>query len=248
VLISGRKTALTYAACVKAADVVIINVPIEHTESTIATVGPLLAAGQLLVDNTSVKAGPVNAMLQATAAGVEVLGMHTIFGPSVEALRRQNVVFTRTARSDVVSAEFEAIFHKYGARITHTTPDYHDRQMAFHQNLEHLSKIAIAEVLCRFFPTADADNYASPNSRTTLGTIGRILSGDPNLYAEIQTANPQGPPLLQAFSEVVQHLCAAISSGDSKPLKASMQKSIDAMGPELLADLKSRSKKMGPAD
>ncbi|HET6345349.1 MAG TPA: prephenate dehydrogenase/arogenate dehydrogenase family protein, partial [Myxococcota bacterium] len=160
VAVSGRHTPLTYAACVAASDVVIVNVPIAHTETVIETVGPMLRPGQLLVDNTSIKGAPVAAMTRVAPGGVEVLGMHTVFGPATTELRRQNVVFTRTDSSGELAAEFEAIFHKHGARITHTTPAHHDQQMAFHQNLEHLTKVALAEVLCRYFPNGDADRYA----------------------------------------------------------------------------------------
>ena len=56
--------------------------------------------------------------------------MHTVFGPAVENLRQQNVIFTRTPASGELAREFEAIFYKYGAKITYTTPEYHDKQMA----------------------------------------------------------------------------------------------------------------------
>ena len=150
--------------------------------------------GQLIADNTSIKTQPVEAMLAAVPEGVEVLGMHTIFGPRVESLRHQNIVFTRTPASGPRAKEFEDVFYKHGATITYTTPQYHDKQMAFHQNLEHFTKVALAQVLhTHFSDPTEMDRYSSPNSRTSLAVMGRILRADPDLYSEIQSYNLQGP-------------------------------------------------------
>ncbi|MCZ6876108.1 MAG: prephenate dehydrogenase/arogenate dehydrogenase family protein, partial [bacterium] len=98
-LISGRHTPLTYQQCIEQSDAVIINVPIKHTVEVIQAVGKFFRPGQLIADNTSIKTQPVAAMLKAVPPEVEVLGMHTVFGPAVETLRQQNVIFTRTAQS-----------------------------------------------------------------------------------------------------------------------------------------------------
>ncbi len=144
-----------------------------------------------MVDNTSIKTQPVAAMLEVAPEGVEVLGMHTVFGPAITELRRQNVIFTTTPKSGELAQEFEGIFYKYGATITHTTPEYHDRQMAFHQNLEHFTKVVLAEVLRAQFGAPEVmANYSSPNSRLSLITMGRVLKGDPGIICGDSNAKP----------------------------------------------------------
>jgi prephenate dehydratase/prephenate dehydrogenase len=245
VLLSGRRTPLTYAQCIAQSEVVIINVPIHTTVAVIETVGGLFQPGQLIVDNTSIKTQPVAAMLNAVPAGVEVLGMHTVFGPAVETVRKQNVIFTRTAASGELAREFENIFYKYGAKITYTTPEYHDRQMAFHQNLEHFTKIVLAEVLRQHFhDPSELDYYSSPNSRTSLATMGRILSADPELYSEIQSFNLQAPALLRTYLECAERLGRALIAGDVGAFKDSMQDSIATLGTDYLAHMLDRSKTM----
>lgn len=245
VLLSGRRTPLTYEQCIAQADVVIINVPIRHTVEVIQAVGGFFRPGQLIADNTSIKTQPVAAMLEAVPPGVEVLGMHTVFGPAVENLRQQNVIFTRTAASGELAQEFENIFYKYGAKITYTTPDNHDKQMAFHQNLEHFTKIILAQILRRHFgDPAEMDSYSSPNSRASLATMGRILNADPELYGEIQAYNLQGPALIQAYLEAAQTLGQAISRGDFAAFTESMQTSAQALGPDYLADMLQKSRAM----
>jgi prephenate dehydrogenase len=243
VLISGRRTALTYQQCIEQSDAVIINVPIKYTVEVIQAVGGFFRPGQLIADNTSIKTQPVAAMLAAVPPGVEVLGMHTVFGPAVENLRQQNVIFTRTTASGELTGEFESIFYKYGAKITYTTPVYHDQQMAFHQNLEHFTKVVLAQVLCsQFGNPAEMDSYSSPNSRTSLITMGRILSADPDLYSEIQSYNLQGPAMIRAYLEAAQALGHALIEGNRHAFKEGMTTSATALGSAYLAELLEKSK------
>jgi prephenate dehydrogenase len=235
VLISGRTTALTYQQCVEQSDAVIFNVPISNTVELIRKLGHYFRPGQLMVDNTSIKTQPVSAMLEVAPEGVEVLGMHTVFGPTVAELRRQNVVFTATAKSGELAQEFEGIFYKYGATITHTTPEYHDRQMAFHQNLEHFTKVVLAEVLRAQFGAPEMmARYSSPNSRLSLITMGRVLKGDPALYAEIQTQNLQGAGMIQEYLRVAGDIGRALMDGDASRFAGAMTQCAEAFGSDFL--------------
>lgn len=243
VLISGRRTPLTYQQCIEQSDVVIINVPIQNTVEVIYEVGKYFRPGQLITDNTSIKTQPVQAMLKAVPEGVEVLGMHTVFGPAVEDLRHQNVIFTYTPQSGELAQEFEDIFYKYGAKITRTTPEYHDKQMAFHQNLEHFTKIVLAELLhLHFGDPRVMSSYSSPNSRLSLIGMGRILNADPQLYAEIQAYNLQGAGMIQAYLQIAERLGKDLLAGKTETFRQSMEHSATALGREFLTEMLNRSK------
>jgi len=231
VLIAGRTTPLSYQQCIAQSDAVIINVPISNTVELIHKVGHFFRPGQLMVDNTSIKTQPVAAMLEVAPEGVEVLGMHTVFGPTIRELRRQNVIFTTTPRSGELAQEFEGIFYKYGATITHTTPEYHDRQMAFHQNLEHFTKVVLAEVLRAQFGKPEVmATYSSPNSRLSLITMGRVLKGDPQLYAEIQTQNLQGAGMIREYLRIASDIGEALMRGDAERFAQAMSACAEAFG------------------
>jgi prephenate dehydrogenase len=116
ILISGRTTPLTYQECIAQSDAVIINVPISHTIEVIHKLGHFFRPGQLMVDNTSIKTQPVAAMLEVAPEGAEVLGMHTVFGPAITELRRQNVIFTSTSQSGELAQEFEEFSISMGRR------------------------------------------------------------------------------------------------------------------------------------
>ena len=223
---------------------VLVNVPIRQTEAVLRHIAPLLRPGQLLVDNTSIKTQPVHIMTACAAAGVEVLGMHTVFGPNIgDRLLNQNVVFVRTRSCGALALEFESLFHKYGARLQHTTAEHHDLQMALHQNLEHLSKMALAEVIGQLFTAPnDLMHYASPNSRATLASMGRILSADPALFADIQTHNPQAVAVLESYMQHAQALLAQVKQGDSAALQRSMESARQALGEAFVQSMLERSK------
>lgn len=243
VLIAGRNTDLTYEECVAHANVVLINVPIRHTDDIIARVAPMMTSGQVLADNTSIKTAPVAQMLAHAPDGVEVLGMHTVFGPSAPSLRGQNVIFTRTERSGRRSEEFENIFYKHGARVTYSDCERHDRQMALHQNLEHFSKLVLAEVIAqRVDAASDLHPFSSPNSRASLATMGRVLHADLDLLGQIQTLNAYGPEVIRSYVAAATRLADAVEKGDMDVLYRSIESSAGKLGHQFLADMLARSK------
>jgi len=83
--------------------------------------------------------------------------------------------------------------------------------------------------------------YSSPNSRTSLITMGRILNADPDLYSEIQAYNLQGPALIQTYLEAAQALGQALMAGKTEAFKESMSTSTAALGPAYLAEMLQKS-------
>ena len=111
VLLSGRRTPLTYQQCIEQSDVVIINV----THQTHGGRHPCrreVSSGraQLIATTRLSRRNRSRPCSQAVPPGVEVLGMHTVFGPAVDTLRHQNVIFTRTPASGELAREFEEHF------------------------------------------------------------------------------------------------------------------------------------------
>lgn len=73
-------------------DIVIVSVPINVTEETIAEFAPKMKAGSLLMDFTSIKVKPVEAMKKFAPSDVEILGTHPMFGPTIPTIRGQTVI------------------------------------------------------------------------------------------------------------------------------------------------------------
>ena len=85
-------------------------------------------------------------------------------------------------------------------------------------------------------------SYSSPNSRTSLVTMGRILNADPELYSEIQAYNLQGPEMIRSYLEAARALSQALLEGNMDVFKQSMTASADALGSTYLSDMLEKSK------
>ena len=149
--------------------------------------------------------------------------MHTVFGPTITELRRQNVIFTSTSRSGELAQEFEGIFYKYGATITHTTPEYHDRQMAFHQNLEHFTKVVWPRCCAHNSALLRMASYSSPNSRLSLITMGRVLKGDPAIICRDSDAKPPRGRDAPGVSAHRWRDRSRLDAGDASPFAQAMR-------------------------
>lgn len=223
VLVAGRNTTLSHADCAGQADAVIVNVPIEHTEDVIRAIGPLMHAGQLLVDNTGVKSRPITTMLESTAPAVEILSIHTMFGASVESLRGQNIISVPTVRSGPMAREFEDILYKYGAHITRATPEEHDLYVTFTQGLEHIDGVAkLATVFELAGDPANLESFSTPNSRRAAEICERIHAGDSHLYATMLKENPHILKTLEAYLRNLSEMVSDLKQGNTRVFEQKM--------------------------
>ncbi len=58
---------------IRSSDIVMISVPINRTEKTISNVAPKMSSGSLIMDITSIKTGPMEAMIKYAPEDVEIL-------------------------------------------------------------------------------------------------------------------------------------------------------------------------------
>ncbi|MHC1790241.1 prephenate dehydrogenase/arogenate dehydrogenase family protein [Solidesulfovibrio sp.] len=226
-------------------DVILINVPINVTVQVIKDIAPLITPGKLIVDNTSVKKDALNAMLENATENVELLSMHTIFGPSTPDIEKQNIAFIKTQSSGTLATEFINIFIKYGAKISYPDAEYHDKQMAFHQNLVHLLVFVLGEVLIKEFESFDEIfSYSSPNSLLCLSVLGRLLDGDPALYCEIQKYNSCAADTLLTFQTQTDRLVSLIRDQKFDALYESLANEKVQIGTSLIKKLDSIATKI----
>ena len=154
VLIVDTDTDLSAADAAAASDVTIVSVPIGVTEAVIRAVGPHVPAHGLLMDVTSVKHGPLSAMLASTSASV--VGTHPMFGSSVHGLQGQRVVLCR-GRGDAWADWVAHSFTARGLIVAETTAEQHDRVMAVVQVLTHFQTQVLGLTLSRAWHPARRD-------------------------------------------------------------------------------------------
>jgi prephenate dehydrogenase len=212
VIVSGRRTELTSKDLVLQSDLIIVSVPIHSTIPVIQEITPYLQKGQLLCDFTSLKQEPVRAMMQTNA---DVIGLHPMFGPTVNSIQGQTIVMTPGRCSEDQLLMLTTLFTSQGARVTRTTPEHHDKMMAIIQGLTHFKALVMAETMRRLGVTPqDTESFMSPIYRIETSVAGRILAQDPMLYADILHENPEIPKVLDTCQKAATDLSEIIRMGN----------------------------------
>ena len=197
VLTAGRSTSLTFAECTLKSDVVIITVPIDKTIELIKETAPLVKKTGLLMDFTSIKEAPVNAMLKYSKSAV--LGTHPVFGPGLDNMSKQTIVLCPGRGKDWQNWYIK-LLKKNNVKIKICTPKEHDKMMSVIQGLIHFSTITIGHVLMEMgIDIKESLAYSSPIYKLRLDMIGRILSQDPKLYGSIEMMNNNTEKVLKSY-------------------------------------------------
>lgn len=229
VLVTGRSTALTNAELARQCDLVIVSVPIRDTVRVIGEIAPLLARNQLLCDLTSLKARPVEAMLKSKA---NVVGLHPMFGPTVSSLKSQTIIVCPARVEEHLLHRLIAIFRTEGARCTLASPEEHDRMMAVVQGLTHYVTLCMADSIRRLgIDIGTTREYTSPVYQIELSLVGRLLSQDPDLYADILQQNPYIPEVLEACRSSAGDLAEIVGSHDPKLFRGFFERNTRHLGP-----------------
>lgn len=195
-------------------DLVVVAVPIAATVAVIEEIAPHVRKGACLMDVTSIKRAPLEAMLARAPEGVDVVGTHPMFGPHGVDFDRQKVVLCK-GRGDASFERVKKLFESFGAETIEATAEEHDAQMALIQVLVHEKTMVLGSVLERL--KADLGRslqFASPIYRTELAMIGRMFSQRAELYADILTVNPEAPRLSHVFEQEAAHFARAVAMSD----------------------------------
>jgi len=212
-------------------DIVMISVPINITEKTIEEVAPKMTGGSLLMDITSVKTVPVNAMLKRAPENIEILGTHPMFGPSIPDIRGQTVIFTPVeGRCRKWLPIIRKLYEGSGAHIELMSPEQHDKMMAVVQGLTHFGYISIGSVFKELeFDVASSRKFMSPMYDIMLDLVGRILAQNPYLYAMIQM-NPEVAKVHRAYIEQCRQMAEIVKNKDVEGFVALMKKAASHFG------------------
>ena len=215
--VSGRRTGMDMDEMAQKCQVVIVSVPIGVTTQVIEQVGPKMKKESLLMDFTSLKEEPVKAMLEHSCS--EVMGCHPLFGPDVDSIEGQNIVFC-PARTEKWSNWPKDIFKKRGARVFETTPENHDEMMAIIQGLNHLNTITMGLALRETgVDLTELKKFSTPIFDTKLAIIEKIFTNNPQLYAEIITLNPHIHKILDIYEKNLAQLKNLVDIGDTEGLR-----------------------------
>lgn len=184
---------------------VLLAVPISEMPTVLAQIVPYLRPGALLMDVCSVKTTAVEWMLAAAPPEVEVMGTHPLFGPvsgrsGIEAL---SIVLcpARTTRAATV----RQFLVDMGLHVTMTTPEEHDRQMAYAQALTHFLARGLAEA-----GLAD-QQLKTPAFERLLSIVENLTQDTPDLFQDIQRFNPYAAQVRSRLLEALRKIDGQIA-------------------------------------
>ncbi|ETA68372.1 prephenate dehydrogenase [Methanolobus tindarius DSM 2278] len=197
-------------------DIVIVTVPINITERVISETAPKMKSGSLLMDFTSLKVGPTEAMKKYAPEDVEILGTHPMFGPSIPSLHGQIFILTPIeGRCDKWFPVMRSLFEDNGAHIEVITPAEHDRFVSVVQGLTHFAYITIGTTFDALdFSVNESRRFMSPVYDIMLDFVGRILGQNPYLYAYIQMENPEVLKVHDAFMNQCSEMSSIVRKKD----------------------------------
>jgi prephenate dehydrogenase len=182
-------------------DMVLFAVPLHETVNIIQELVAYARPEQLLMDLSSLKVGPIEAMLRSPSS---IVGLHPMFGGNTPSFAGQTMVACPVRIDPSEWRYLRRLFENQGIRIKECTPEKHDYMMSIIQVLFHVTTMVIGRVLREMdVDVAETMEFTSPSYRLEMNLLGRIFAQNPALYSAITQMNP-------FTQEVLDHLEAGL--------------------------------------
>jgi len=207
----GRSTSLTSEKMVSFCDVIVISVPIQVTLKMIQTLGPTLNENQLLMDLTSIKQKPLEAML--THSQSEVVGTHPLFGP-IENVEGQRVAIC-PGRGQSGLKWVQDIFKAGKLNVFEMEPKEHDRMMGLVQGVNHFSTLGLAHCIqSSGFSFSDIEKCSTITFKHRLERIYNLLDQPAELFGSLLIDNPESLNFIRLYRDVLDQMIPIIENKD----------------------------------
>ncbi len=220
------EAAVSVADAVRAADMVVLAVPVGSIEALLREIAPALTAQSTVTDVGSVKGSVVSAARAAlTTHFAQFVPAHPIAGTErsgVEAsmtglFRGRRVILTPEPDTDGAAVErVHAMWRLTGAQIVAMSAAEHDRVLAASSHLPHVLAYALVDMLVRMDDHRQIFECAAGGFRD----FTRIASSDPVMWRDICLANRDAiAAILRQYQGDLGALITAIEDGDGRWLE-----------------------------
>lgn len=173
--------------------VVLLCVPVPALDTVLADVVPHLAEDAILADICSVKVLPMRRMRRAWNG--PVVGTHPLFGPVIPEGFAPRVAVTPGPGAD--PALVNALFTDMGFEPFLSTPEEHDRAVAYVQGLNFISTVAH---LAAMRQVSGIEKYLTPSFQRRLDSARKMLTEDTDLFETISESNPHLQETVRQFT------------------------------------------------
>src|SRR5580700_8349225 len=207
-------------------DFIVLATPLGVTDAILRDLALRRPRG-VVFDVGSLKSPLRAGLLALKSHGCKVTSIHPMFGPDTELLSGRHVVFVDLGSAEALAGARELFSPTMAEQVVMSLDD-HDRLIAYVLGLSHALNIA-------FFTALADSGEAAPKlarmSSTTfdaqLDVASRVAQESPELYYEIQSLNDYGAESLEALSQAVERLRAAVLSQDHEAFVALMRRGRD---------------------
>ncbi|MFJ6748331.1 MULTISPECIES: NAD-binding protein [unclassified Streptomyces] len=212
------------------ADLVLLALPEQVALDALPHLAGELRPGALLAETLSVKQ-PMAALMEKYP-GVETLGLNPMFAPSLGFEGRPVAAVVR--HGGPLAEELLGLVESWGSTVVRVDAAEHDRLAGASQALTHAAVLAFGTALAGFGPTAgELRDIAPPPHRTLLALLARVLSGAPEVYWDVQYANPEAPAARRALADGIRRLATVVEEGAEDDFGALLDELRDYLGPDL---------------
>lgn len=193
------------------ADLVLLAVPDPVALAALPGLAAVLRPDALLVDTLSVKQ-PVTEAIRAHAPGVQAVGLNPMFAPALGFEGRP--VAAVVVNDGPRVGDLLALVESWGARVVRLDEVEHDRLAGATQALTHASVLAFGLALARLGPEiGEIRRIAPPPHNALLALLSRIAGGTPEVYWDVQAANPRAAEVRKEFADGIRRLADCVEHG-----------------------------------
>jgi chorismate mutase / prephenate dehydrogenase len=192
---------------------IVVATPLGLTNAVLQELAQRRPSG-LVCDLASLKSPLRSGLIALRAAGISTASIHPMFGPDIELLAGQHVVFVDIGDSDGL-ARIQSLFSPTMVSQVVLNLDEHDRLMAFVLGMSHAVNIAFFTALSRSGETAASLLRVSGTTFANQFDVARRVAAEsPSLYYDIQALNDFGKESLEALRGAVNEVFDSVSSAD----------------------------------
>jgi prephenate dehydrogenase len=213
------------------ADLVVLAVPERVALTCIASVAEALKPGALLAETLSVKSR-VTEVVRTEAPLAEVVGLNPMFAPSLGMAGKP--VAAIVTRDGPRTHELFRLLGAWGGQVVRMEAEEHDRVVTAVQVLTHAAVLAFGFALAELeVDIEDLTAVATPPHAMMLALLARIVSGTPEVYWDVQSANPNAPNAREALMSGARRLMDQVETGDEAAFDEALRQAREVLGGRL---------------
>jgi chorismate mutase/prephenate dehydrogenase len=207
-------------------ELIVVATPLGATDAILRALALRRPKG-VVFDLGSLKSPLRSGLMALKSHGCKVTSVHPMFGPSTELLSGRHVIFIDLGVAEATQAARDLFAPTMVEQVVMGL-DEHDRLIAYVLGLSHALNIA-------FFTALAESGEAAPRlaklSSTTfdaqLDVASAVAQESPDLYYEIQSLNDYGAESLEALSQAVERMRAAVLKQDKGTFVSLMERGRD---------------------